>query len=880
MKAVIHVILGCILATSAARAADFRTNVILIMADDMGYGDPSYISTNLNHPDAGWIRTPNLDAMAANGLRFDRFYSASAVCSPTRASCLTGRNPFRVGVPTANAGHLGRDESALSERLAAAGYRCGHFGKWHLGTLTTLRYDANRGAPGETTHYSAPWHSGYDTCFVTESKVPSYHPYRKANNAADLPVDFADPNFYGTHFWRMPSDTNAWDDTSGEGDVVPVDEINNSENGDDSRLLMNHALDFIRSAVAEGKPFFTVVWFHTPHKPLVDPEGISSVDSSDAAKDAIENLDEQVGRLRAELEALNVKDNTMVWFTSDNGPENGVDSPNETDTSRSLRSGLFRGRKRDLWEGGVREPGILEWPAKVAAGQVTDFPAVTSDYYPTILDYCQIPLPANQKAYDGISLRGVIEGTETIRTRPIGFLFSSKRSWVTHRHKLISTDDGSTYELYDLLTDPTETNNIAAANPALAAQLQGELTNWIAAVESDTVYPADPAQTDADSDGLKDAAETRTGIYLSLNDTGTNPDRQDTDRDGFDDYDEITRYQTDPNDAADFPNRPPPAPATELAPSMAVVAGLNATTNDPATAEVNDNWPESGNLFIRERGTGSSELQRQGRLFVHFDLSGIPTNSPIQSARLRLHQFNKLNSTATSSAITLAAVSQSWSNSPGSYPLFSAATGPETIVGYNTDFGTAKASSGFHGGTNGVDITSMVANWHATAASNHGLRVAFASDTLVGTAFSENNDPATDENESFKLLISTGSIEDSDSDGLPDWWELKYFNTLNDSDGNGNQDGDSFTDRQEYIIGGDPKTKDSGKLELVASNQTMKIDWDSAPGRDYRLEASTNLNTWMPAFHALEGNGLKMSIETPSSGMPPKAFYRQRISVD
>lgn len=534
-----------------------------MMADDLGLGDPSYVSMTVsNHPDRGWIQTPNLDAMAANGLRFDRFYASSPVCSPTRGSCLTGRNPFRLGIPNANAGRLEwngvKNEITLAEVLASAGYRTAHFGKWQLGSLTTLREDAVRGAPGATSVYSGPWQNGFDTCYTTEKAVPTYHPYRNPVNNLPLPVSYEDPNFYGTRYWRVPTDTNTWFNISGEGDPVPVNEVNNPVNGDDSLFMMDKTIDFIRDAVSEGKPFFALVWFHTPHTDLVDPAQSAAVNSSTALKAAVEDMDLQVGRLRSELAALGVRDNTMVWFCSDNGPIS-QNSPSGTKPYGDIRTALLRGRKQSMWEGGTRVPGILEWPARIAPGQSTDFPAVVSDYYPTILDYLQIPLPAGQKPLDGISLRPAIEGTATERTRPIGFLFrnTGNRSWVTQRYKLVSSDlsggTGGNYELYDLLNDPRETTNIAASNPALTTQLIADLEAWMAAVSNDTVYPPDPWQTDTDGDGLVDAVETGTGIFVSLKNTGTRPDLPDSDGDGFSDYDEVVRYQTDPNSTADFP---------------------------------------------------------------------------------------------------------------------------------------------------------------------------------------------------------------------------------------------------------------------------------------------------------------------------------------
>lgn len=486
-----------------------RPNIVLIMADDMGWGDPSYNSNTVTladgvtpHPDQGWISTPVMDEMAAQGIRFDRFYSASAVCSPTRASCLTGRNPYRVGVPFANQGRMEFDETPLSEILAAEGYQCGHFGKWHLGSMTTLRADSNRG--GNAAVYSAPWHHSYDYCFATESKVPTYHPYRTTSNSAALPASFTSSTFYGTRYWRMPASFN---ETSGEGIAVLPAEINNPTDGDDSKLIVDDAIPFIQQAVAAGEPFFVVLWFHTPHKPLTDPDGTSAVDSSDALKDSIEDMDVAIGRFRDELDALNVRGDTMLWLTSDNGPENGDDSPNESSTVRSIRSGRLLERKRSLHEGGLRVPGILEWPSQIAAPFATSVPAVTSDYYPTILDYLQLSVP-NQKPIDGISLRPVIEGTAAARTTPIGFKINDDNSWVGDQYKLI--EDNGIWELYDLVNIPAgqepEQTPIATANnittQSQATQdiyntMLAEFTAWDATLAADTSYihPAQPAVT-------------------------------------------------------------------------------------------------------------------------------------------------------------------------------------------------------------------------------------------------------------------------------------------------------------------------------------------------------------------------------------------------
>ena len=180
-----------------------KPNIILCMADDMGWGDTSYNG----HP---VLKTPHIDKMAAEGLRFNRFYSSSPVCSPTRASCLTGRHPFRQGITFANTGKLQKKEITLPELLKAQGYNTGHFGKWHLGSLTTKIKDAHRGRPKNTADYSAPWEHGYDECFVTESAVPTY--WVKDHYKT-----------YGTHYW------------TGEDKMIP---LTTEIKGDSSTLII------------------------------------------------------------------------------------------------------------------------------------------------------------------------------------------------------------------------------------------------------------------------------------------------------------------------------------------------------------------------------------------------------------------------------------------------------------------------------------------------------------------------------------------------------------------------------------------------------------------------------------------------------------------
>ncbi|MGE9269335.1 MAG: sulfatase family protein [Verrucomicrobiales bacterium] len=427
---------------SLPAAGDEKPNIILIMADDLGFGDVRCF--NPKTP----VQTPALDAMASAGMKWNRFYAAAPVCSPTRASALTGRHPYRLGIPFANTGHLKPEEETLAEILKREGYTTGHFGKWHLGTLTTEREDANRAKPGATEHFSPPWSNGFDVCFSTESKVPTWDPMLKPSAQSNKKgwktiEDKSSAEPFGTYYWNE------------HGEVV----TDNLE-GDDSRVIMDRVVPFIEGAAEAHTPFFSVIWFHTPHLPVVaGPEYAALYPDHPLFEQnyygCITAMDEQIGRLRDTLKRLKIQQSTMIWFCSDNGPEGSRQSPGST-------AGLS-GRKRSLLEGGIRVVGLLEWPERIEAGSETDFPAVTSDYLPTVLDAIGAPVPP--RPLDGISLLPVIDGNASIRHSPIGFQSQQQQAWMTQDYKIYSSNGGRSWKMFHLPTDPEETLDLAAKHP-------------------------------------------------------------------------------------------------------------------------------------------------------------------------------------------------------------------------------------------------------------------------------------------------------------------------------------------------------------------------------------------------------------------------------
>ncbi|WP_198931723.1 sulfatase family protein [Labilibacter marinus] len=439
-------------------SAKERPNIILIMTDDQGWFDAGFNGNKM-------IQTPNLDALAQQGVIFDRFYSASSVCSPTRASVMTGRNPNRMGIPSANTGHLKLEEITIAELLRKEGYATGHFGKWHLGTLTKKVKDANRGGKEKHfEHFTIPSMHGYDEFFCTESKVPTY-----------------DPMIYPTTFKEGESKKYGWTAVAkGERSeayntfywVDNEQKASNDLSGDDTKLIVDQVIPFIHQSVSNKKPFFTTVWPHTPHLPVVTSEYYKNKYAHLSNKEqlyygCITALDEQVGRLWQELKELGLAENTMIWFCSDNGPENGTPGS----------AGKFRARKRSLYEGGLRTPAFVVWKKELAGNQRLDFPAYTSDYMPTILNILNIEYPDNRPV-DGMDIMPLIQHSSMQREKPMGFQFNNRISWVTHQYKLISEDAGKTFELYDLINDEKEQNNIIQNNSELAQHMKEDLLEW------------------------------------------------------------------------------------------------------------------------------------------------------------------------------------------------------------------------------------------------------------------------------------------------------------------------------------------------------------------------------------------------------------------
>ncbi len=399
-----------------------RPNIILIMTDDQGWGQTGYY----NHP---VLKTPNLDKMAANGLRFDRFYAGAPVCSPTRASVLTGRANHRTGVPE-HGYALRLQEKTLSEALKTAGYVTGHFGKWHL--------DALRG-PG----------------------VPV------------LEDDTHSPGAFGFDEWLTV--TNFFDMNPIMSRKGKIEEFE----GDTSAIIVDESMKFIQKALQKKLPFLSVIWDGSPHWPYIasdkDRKDFSDLDmDSQHHYGELVAFDRSVGVLRKGLQDLGIADNTLIWFCSDNG---GL--PRLTPDS----VGGLRGYKGSIWEGGLRVPGIIEWPT-IIHPNITNYPASTMDIFPTIADILELPESVMLKPVDGTSLTSLFNQKIERREKPIPFRFKGKGALVDNNYKLVASNiEQREFELFDLDKDPKESKDISKDNPKIFANMKQYFEKWNATVD-------------------------------------------------------------------------------------------------------------------------------------------------------------------------------------------------------------------------------------------------------------------------------------------------------------------------------------------------------------------------------------------------------------
>ncbi|NDD64974.1 MAG: arylsulfatase [Acidobacteria bacterium] len=427
-------------ASRAGRSPGNPPNIVLIYADDLGYGD-------LGSYGARGYQTPNLDRMAAEGIRLTSFYVATAVCSASRAALLTGAYPNRIGIRGAldHSARIGLspDEETIAELLKRRGYATAIYGKWHLGHLPPFLPTRH----GFDEYYGLPY---------SNDMWPN-HPQSK-NYYPELPL------------------------IEGE-EVVRL-------NPDQSRLTTDYttrAVSFIERN--QQRPFFLYLPHTMPHVPLFVSERFRGKSEQGLYGDVIEELDWSVGEILKTIARLGLDRRTLVVFTSDNGP--WLPYGNHAGSSGGLREG-----KGTAWEGGVRVPFIARWPGRIPAGLVSRAPLMTVDLLPTFARLAGTK-PDGRRIIDGLESWAVLagKGSRSSATRPRYFywldeLHAVRRDrWKLHlphpyRHLQTAGRDGkpgrdethrTELALFDLDIDPAESNNVAASNPAVVKLLMADV---------------------------------------------------------------------------------------------------------------------------------------------------------------------------------------------------------------------------------------------------------------------------------------------------------------------------------------------------------------------------------------------------------------------
>lgn len=420
--------LGTMAACASIPQADAPLpNFIVIYVDDVGYGDLGCYD--------GAFETPRLDQMAREGLRFTDFYSASAICTPSRAALLTGRYPPRVGLtsvlfPRHETG-LPAAEQTIPEVLAEQGYRSACIGKWHLGHLPEFLPRTH----GFESYYGVPYSNDMDR--VKDSNTNLDRAWREK--------DFTP--------WNVPLLEN-------ETEVErPADQTTLTTR------YTERAVAFIEDA--QDEPFFLYVAHTMPHIPIFVADDLWVADPQRAYERVMLDLDRSVGAILDAVDAAGIAEQTLVIFTSDNGPwlsmkhHGGVAGP--------LRGGKFQ-----TWEGGMRVPCLMRWPGQIDAGSTTAQHAATIDLLPTLAALAGAT-PAQDVTLDGVDFSDALTG-ESIPRPPFHYYRGEKLEsvrdgrWKLHFRK----GDKEVLELYDLAEDIGETTNLAEAHPEVVDRLRAE----------------------------------------------------------------------------------------------------------------------------------------------------------------------------------------------------------------------------------------------------------------------------------------------------------------------------------------------------------------------------------------------------------------------
>jgi len=430
-----------------AQSKTSKPNIIIIFTDDQGYQDVGVFGSPL-------IKTPNLDKMAAEGIKFTDFYSASSICSPSRAGLLTGAYPQRIGVPEVlwpnKQGGLSSEELTIADMLKTKNYATACIGKWHL---------------GDEAQY-LPTNQGFDSYYgIPFSNDMSANPKAKVSESILFREGMTIDSLRQKK-WRKSRVPLFKQDKIVE---YPVDQTTLS------KRYTEHAVKFITEHKEE--PFFLYLAHTMPHVPLYASENFKGKSARGLYGDVIEEIDWCVGEILKTLESLNIDENTLVIFTSDNGP--WISKGDKGGSALPLRGGKFL-----TYEGGMRVPMIAKWSGKIKAGVVTDKVASTIDFLPTIAYLTDADLP--EKKIDGKNIWKLLSGKNCKSPhKKEGFYYYKESTLQAVRQgdwklRITKKDD---IQLFNLKEDISEKNNLASQYPKVVNKLRKMMNEFDAELQ-------------------------------------------------------------------------------------------------------------------------------------------------------------------------------------------------------------------------------------------------------------------------------------------------------------------------------------------------------------------------------------------------------------